>query len=135
MVILKVVKIEFSVLNPGLSLRFQVARYMQIIGEDLNSKEILLVQSAFVLFPMKVARGHTGSRTQPAQLGNSLSLALSDFPVNPVGYQPLTPQVPPAGFNYLYLMAFLPQITNFAPFHACHSSTSIYKCDEGNLLN
>ena len=64
MVILKVVKIKFSVLNPGLSLRFQVARYyMQIIGKDLNSKEILLVQSAFVLFPMKVARGHTGSRT------------------------------------------------------------------------
>ena len=63
MVILKVVKIEFSVLNPGLSLRFQFARYMQIIGYDLNSKEILLVQSAFVLFPMKVARGHTGSRT------------------------------------------------------------------------
>ena len=63
MVILKVVKIKFNVLNPGLSLRFQVARYMQIIGKDLNSKEILLIQSAFVLFPMKVARGHTGSRT------------------------------------------------------------------------
>ena len=63
MEILKVVRIEFSVLNPGLSLRFQVARYMQIIGKDLNSKEILLVHSAFVLFPMKVARGHTGSRT------------------------------------------------------------------------
>ena len=63
MVILKVVKIEFSVLNPGLSLRFQGGRYMQIIGKDLNSKEILLVQSAFVLFPMKVARAHTGSRT------------------------------------------------------------------------
>ena len=64
MVILKVVKIEFKVLNPGLSLRFLVARYMQIIGKDLNSKEILLVHSAFVLFPaMKVARGHTGSRT------------------------------------------------------------------------
>ena len=63
MVILKVVKIEFKVLNPGLSLRFLVARYMQIIGKDLNSKEILLVQSSFVLFPMKVARGHTGSRT------------------------------------------------------------------------
>ena len=64
MVILKVVKIKFSVLNPGLSLKFQVARYyMQIIGKDLNSKEILLVQSAFVLFPMKVARGHTGSST------------------------------------------------------------------------
>ena len=91
MVILKVVKIEFSVLNPGLSLRFEVARYMQIIGKDLNSKEILLVQSAFVLFPMKVARGHTGSRTQP---GNSWSLALSDFPVNPVGYQPHTPYSP-----------------------------------------
>ena len=60
MVILKVVKIEFRVLNPGLSLRFLVARYMQIIGKDLNSKEILLVQSAFVLFPMKVARSHTG---------------------------------------------------------------------------
>ena len=64
MVILKVVKIKFSVLNPGLSLNFQVARYyMQIIGKDLNSEEILLVQSAFILFPMKVARGHTGSRT------------------------------------------------------------------------
>ena len=63
MVILKVVKIEFSVLNSGLSLRLQVARYMQIVGKDLNSKKILLVQSAFVLFPMKVARGHTGSRT------------------------------------------------------------------------
>ena len=50
MVILKVVKIEFSVLNPGLSLRFEVARYMQIIGKDLNSKEILLVQSAFLCF-------------------------------------------------------------------------------------
>ena len=57
MVILKVVRIEFSVLNPGqLSLRMQ----MQIIGYDLNSKEILLVQSAFLLFPMKVTRGHTG---------------------------------------------------------------------------
>ena len=53
MVILKVVKIDFSVLNPGLSLRFEVARYRQIIGKDLNSKEILLVQSAFVLFPRK----------------------------------------------------------------------------------
>ena len=63
MVILKVVKIEFSVLNTGLSLRFQVARYMQIIGKDLNSKEILLVQSAFLLFPVKVARGYSGSRT------------------------------------------------------------------------
>ena len=63
MVILKIVKIEFSVLNPGLSLRFQVARYMQIIGQDLNSMEILLVQSAFLLFSMKVAKGHTGSRT------------------------------------------------------------------------
>ena len=62
MVILKVVKIEFSVLNPGLSLRSKVARYMQIIGKDLNIKEILLVQSAFILFPMKVARGHIGSR-------------------------------------------------------------------------
>ena len=60
MVILKVVKIKFKVLNPGLSLRFLVARYMQIIGKDLNSKEILLVQSAFLLFPMKVTRGHTG---------------------------------------------------------------------------
>ena len=48
MVILKVVKIEFSVLNPGLSLRFQVARYMQIIGKDLNSKEILLLCFRFV---------------------------------------------------------------------------------------
>ena len=37
MVILKVVKIEFSVLNSGLSLRFQVARYMKIIGKDLKS--------------------------------------------------------------------------------------------------
>ena len=63
MVILKVVKIEFSDLNPGLSLRSKVARYMQIIGKDLNIKEILLVQSAFVLFPMKVTRGHTDSRT------------------------------------------------------------------------
>ena len=63
MVILKIVKIKFSVFNPGLSLRFQVARYVQIIGKDLNSKEILLVQSAFLLFPMKVGRGHTGSRT------------------------------------------------------------------------
>ena len=61
MVILKVVEIEFSVLNPGLSLRFQVARYTQIIGKDLNSKEILLVQSTFVLFPMKVAKGHTST--------------------------------------------------------------------------
>ena len=50
MVILKVVKIEFSVLNPGLSLTFQVARYMQIIGKDLNRKEIVLVQSAFLCF-------------------------------------------------------------------------------------
>ena len=63
MVILKVVKNEFSVLNPGLSLRFVVARYRQIIGKDLNSKDILLVWSAYVLFPIKVARGHTGSRT------------------------------------------------------------------------
>ena len=61
MVILKVVKIEFSVLNPGLSLRFQVARYMHIIGKDLNSKEIPSVHSAFVLFPMKLARGHTST--------------------------------------------------------------------------
>ena len=61
MVILKVVKIEFSILTPGLSLRFQVARYMKIIGKDLKSKEILLVQSAFLLFPMKEARGHTGT--------------------------------------------------------------------------
>ena len=63
MVILKAVKIEFKVLNPGLSQRFLVARYMRIIGKNLNSKEILLVHSAFVLFPMKVARGHTGGRT------------------------------------------------------------------------
>ena len=54
MVILKVVKIEFKVLNPGLSLRFLVARYMQIIGKDLNSKEILLVQSAFLCFLLPV---------------------------------------------------------------------------------
>ena len=61
MVIRKVVRIEFSVLNPGLqSLRFQFARYIQIIGKDLNNKEILLVQSAFLLFPMEVTRGHTG---------------------------------------------------------------------------
>ena len=61
MEILKVVRIEFSVLNPGLSLRFLVARYMQIIGKDLNSRKFYCF--AFVLFPMKVARGHTGSRT------------------------------------------------------------------------
>ena len=61
MVILKVVKIEFNVLNPGLSLRFLVARYMQIIGKDLNSSKFYCF--AFVLFPVKVARGHTGSWT------------------------------------------------------------------------
>ena len=50
MVILKVVKIEFNVLNPGLSLRFLVARYMQITEEDLNSKEILLLCFRFVSY-------------------------------------------------------------------------------------
>ena len=77
---------------------------------------------------MKVAKGNTGSRIK---LGNSWSLALSDFPVNPVGYQPLT--IPTSPFwNQLALPRDITPLDTKRSC-ACHSSTSIYKCDEGNL--
>ena len=53
-------------LQSGLSLRFQVAGYIQLVGVELNSSEVPLV--FFLLLPMKVAAGHA---PRPSALSDS----------------------------------------------------------------
>ena len=61
--------------DAGLSLRFQVARHMQLEGRKLDSFEVL-VSFIFLLFPLKVGGGYVHR-----SWGNLWPLACSDSPV------------------------------------------------------